>query len=334
VATRLVRGEVATELEAPAAEGRVLDERIAAMITDILSDKTARMSAFGDQNVLELEIPVAAKTGTSKGYRDNVAVGYSREVTVAVWVGNFDGSPMSDVSGITGAGPIFREVMEAAARSRPAPARSRSLSIGDDAARLGLARTSICALSGEIPTSACPHRIYEWLPEGDADHAPPCATHRRVRLDVRNGLRAGPGCTSEVTTERVFERWRQPYAEWARRTNRALAPEASSPACPTDDGAADLEDTPGDDGDAGTRDPLAPRITYPFDGARFVIDPERPADLQLLEIRVEPEGTAVEVRVDDTILAKTRTWPLAPGTHTITARSGSHVSSPIRITVR
>lgn len=335
VATRLVRGDVATELEAPAAEGRVLDERIAAMVTDILSDKSARMSAFGDQNVLELEVPVAAKTGTSKGYRDNVAVGYTREVTVAVWVGNFDGSPMRDVSGITGAGPIFREVMEAAARSRPAPARARSLSIGDDAARLGLARTSICALSGEIPTSACPHRIYEWLPEGDADHAPPCAIHRRVRLDVRNGLRAGPGCTREVTTERVFERWRQPYTEWARRTNRALAPEASSTACPTDDDAAELDGAPGDDSGApSVRDPLAPRIIHPFDGARFVIDPERPADLQLLEIRVEPEGTTVEVRVDDTLLSKTRTWPLAPGTHTITARSGSHVSSPIRITVR
>ena len=102
-----------------------------------------------------------------------------------------------------------------------------------------------------------------------------------------------------------------------------------------DDDTAELDGALGDgSGDPSVRDPLAPRIVYPFDGARFVIDPERPAELQLLEIRVEPEGTTVEVRVDDTIVSKTRTWPLAPGTHTITARNGSHASSPIRITVR
>ncbi|MBX3196506.1 MAG: penicillin-binding protein 1C [Labilithrix sp.] len=326
VVTRLVRGDHATDLELAGAEARVLDERIAAMLTDILSDRSARMSAFGDQNALELEVPVAAKTGTSKGYRDNVAVGYTREVTVAVWVGNFDGSPMRDVSGITGAGPIFREVMEAAARSRPSPPVENPLALGPDAARLGLARTPVCALSGEIPTSACPHRVYEWLPAGDADHAPPCATHQRVRLDVRNGLRAGPGCASDVTTDRVFERWRSPYEEWARRTSRPLVPEGSSPACPVDEDESPPTGSP--------HDALAPRVAYPFDGARFVIDPERPVELQRLDVRVEPTDASVEVYVDDRPIGKPRSWPLAVGEHIITARRGAHVSAPVRITVR
>jgi penicillin-binding protein 1C len=320
--TRLVRGEQRTELEtAPAT--RVLDERIAAMVTDILSDKKARMSAFGDQNVLELDVDVAAKTGTSKGYRDNVAVGYTREVTVAVWAGNFDGSPMADVSGITGAGPIFRAVIEAAVRSRPA-ARPGPLFARDDAERLGLARTPICALSGEIAAAACPHRVNEWLPEGSTEHAPPCAVHERVRIDKRNGLRAGPACARSVTEDRVFERWTAPYVEWARRTSRPMAPEGSSPECPIDEHEVE----------ATTTDPTAPRITYPFDGARFVIDPERPTSLQLLDIRVEPDGSAVEVRVDGALLPRARTWPLAPGTHTITARRGTSESSPVRFAVR
>ncbi|MBX3219165.1 MAG: penicillin-binding protein 1C [Labilithrix sp.] len=327
--TRLVRGDRAIDFDVPGAEARVLDERVAAMLTDILSDKGARMSAFGDQNVLELEVPVAAKTGTSKGYRDNVAVGYTREVTVAVWAGNFDGSPMNDVSGISGAGPIFREVMGAAARSRPSPSTRSTLALDADAARLGLARTPICALSGEVPTSACPHRIHEWLPQADADHAPPCSTHQRVRLDARNGLRAGPGCPTEVTTSRVFERWRPPYEEWARRTNRALVPEGSSPACPIDDAPTAARDE-----DGAAREPSAPRVVYPFDGARFVIDPERPVDLQRLDIRVEPSAASTEVFVDDQPIAKTRSWPLAAGPHTITARSGGRVSPPVHIVVR
>lgn len=325
--TRLVRGDHATDLDLPGVEGRALDERVAAMLTDILSDESARTAAFGDQNALELEVPVAAKTGTSKGYRDNVAVGYTREVTVAVWVGNFDGSPMRDVSGITGAGPIFRDVMEAAARSRPST--GDPLALGAGAARLGLARTPICALSGEIPTSACPRRVYEWRPAGDADHAPTCATHVRVRLDVRNGLRAGPGCASDTTTDRVFERWRAPYDAWARRTNRPLVPGGSSPACPID------EDEPTALGAAdGAREGLDPRVAYPFDGARFVVDPERPVELQRLEVRVEPDDASVEVFVDDRPLGRTRSWPLAAGEHTIVARRGGRASAPVRVTVR
>lgn len=315
--TRVVRGASATEL-APAPSSRVIDERAAAMVTDILSDKTARMSAFGDQNVLELDFDVAAKTGTSKGYRDNVAVGYTRDVTVAAWAGNFDGSPMSDVSGITGAGPIFRAVMDAVAGRRGAP---ESLSLAEDAARLGLSRTSVCALSGEVPTASCPHRVHEWLPEGDADHAPRCSVHARVRVDLRTGLRVGPGCAGDETDVRLYERWRAPYEEWARRTGRPVVPD-SSPDCPApDDGA-------------GGADPGAPRIAYPFEGARFVVDPERPGALQLLELRVEPDDERVEVRVDGALVPRPRRWPLAPGAHTITARVGDAEAAPVRFTVR
>lgn len=319
VVSALVKDGARVDLAAPPPM-RVLDERITAMVTDILADKAARMSAFGDQNVLELDYDVAAKTGTSKGYRDNVAAGYTRDVTVAVWAGNFDAAPMSGVSGISGAGPIFRSVMDAATAKRGAPGR---LSPAADAARLGLARTSVCALSGDIPSGACPHRVDEWLPEGDRDHAPRCSTHVRLRVDRRNGLRAGPGCASDVAESRIMERWRPPFDEWARRLGRSVVPEGSSPACP----APELEPL------GGAAAPL--RITYPFEGARFVVDPERPPSLQLLEIRVEPNDPRVEVRVSGALLPDDRRWPLTPGAHTITARTkDGETAPPVRFTVR
>ncbi len=314
--TRVERGDGATDFS-PAPGTRVLSERVSAMLTDILRDKAARWSAFGDQNVLDLEFDVAAKTGTSKGFRDNVAVGFTRDVTVAVWVGNFDGSPMTSVSGIAGAGPIFRSVMEAAAQRRPA---SGPLFSREEAGRLGLARTAVCALSGEIATNACPHRIYEWLPDGSAEHELACTVHERVHIDTRNGLLAGPRCARSVTEPRLVERWRPPYEDWARRGGRPIVPDESSPFCPIE--PLEARDAEG-----------PPRITFPVDGARFVIDPERPSALQTLAIQVEPESRGAEVRVDG-VIAKSRRWPLSAGTHTITARVGNATSAPVHYTVR
>jgi penicillin-binding protein 1C len=319
--TRVVRGDGrsgAVEL-GPGPEQRVVEERVAAMLTDILSDRLARESAFGDQNVLEFDFDVAAKTGTSKGFRDNVAVGYTRQITVAAWAGNFDGSPMAGVSGIAGAGPIFHAVMESAMAGRPRD----SLLLSRDATRLGLERSAVCALSGEIPTSACPHSVYEWLPEGDALHAPTCSVHERVRLDRRNGLRAGPDCSRNQTEERTFERWEGVYEAWAAAMGRPIAPARSSPECPVDPAESEPEI-------AGA----GPRIAYPFDGASFLVDPERPLDLQKLRIRVVPFDASVTVRVDDRAIGGDLVWPLAVGEHSLVAQSASGMGPPVRIKVR
>src|SRR5206468_3127544 len=90
--------------------------RTAFWITDILSDSEAREYAFGRGGSLDFPFPVAAKTGTSQAFHDNWTVGYSRHVTVGVWVGNFDRRPLRNSSGVTGAGPIFHAVMLAAER--------------------------------------------------------------------------------------------------------------------------------------------------------------------------------------------------------------------------
>ena len=93
-------------------------------VTDILSDRNARASTFGLESWLATPYWSAAKTGTSKDMRDNWCAGFSRRFTVAVWVGNASGSPMHDVSGITGAAPVWRDVMDWLHRGDPQRARA------------------------------------------------------------------------------------------------------------------------------------------------------------------------------------------------------------------
>lgn len=82
------------------------------MVGDILSDRNARAGTFGLESWLATPYWSAAKTGTSKDMRDNWCAGFSRRYTVAVWVGNAGGSPMHDVSGVSGAAPVWRDVMD------------------------------------------------------------------------------------------------------------------------------------------------------------------------------------------------------------------------------
>ncbi len=89
---------------------RLFSDEAAALITEVLADDESRRESFGSSNALDLEFPVAVKTGTSKGYRDSWTVGYTRTHTVAVWVGNFDGHPSNRMTGATAAGPLFRSI--------------------------------------------------------------------------------------------------------------------------------------------------------------------------------------------------------------------------------
>ena len=83
------------------------------VVADILSDRAARTLTFGLDNHLNTPYWSAAKTGTSKDMRDNWCIGFSQHFTVAVWVGNFEGDSMHDVSGVTGAAPVWQEIMSA-----------------------------------------------------------------------------------------------------------------------------------------------------------------------------------------------------------------------------
>ncbi len=99
---------------------RVISKASAYIVGDILADKSARGLTFGLSSPLETIGHAAVKTGTSKDMRDNWCLGYTDRYTVGVWVGNASGTPMRDVSGISGAAPIWQAVMNRLQSGRPA----------------------------------------------------------------------------------------------------------------------------------------------------------------------------------------------------------------------
>ena len=139
---------------------RVLSARSAALVLDILADPDARTPAFGTITPFDFPFPVAVKTGTSRHFTDNWAVGTTGEFTVAVWAGNFTGQPMAGVSGVTGAGPLLhRSVMLTARRYQPGLLATP--------ASLGAEPVRICRLSGMRAGPQCPY-VTEWFAPGTA----------------------------------------------------------------------------------------------------------------------------------------------------------------------
>jgi penicillin-binding protein 1C len=125
------------------------------LITDILADPHARAKSFGVGSVLQMPFPAAAKTGTSSDFRDTWTVGFTRDYTVGVWIGNFDGSPMRGVSGVTGAGPLWNRIMLHLYDRNDDPIAF--------APPRGFIRTAICATTGHTPDRDCPAVVQEWV---------------------------------------------------------------------------------------------------------------------------------------------------------------------------
>ncbi|MBV8196776.1 MAG: penicillin-binding protein 1C [Candidatus Eremiobacteraeota bacterium] len=129
------------------------------LVTDMLADLHARAKSFGVGSVLQMPFPAAVKTGTSSDFRDTWAVGFTRDYTVGVWVGNFDGSPMRGVSGVTGAGPLWNRIMlHLYERNDDPPAFARPR---------GFVRAPICATTGHSPDRDCPAVVQEWVRPSD-----------------------------------------------------------------------------------------------------------------------------------------------------------------------
>ncbi len=140
------------------ASRQIGESRYWQLIADMLADPHARAKSFGIGSVLQMPFAAAVKTGTSSDFRDTWTVGFTREYTVGTWVGNFDGSAMRGISGVTGAGPLWNRIMlhlyERNAEPPPFPAPR------------GFVRTAICATTGHAPQpreNDCPAAVQEWV---------------------------------------------------------------------------------------------------------------------------------------------------------------------------
>lgn len=152
--------------EQPDANGAcVKSAPFAYLITNILSDNDARTLGFGANSVLKLSRPAAAKTGTTNDFRDNWTIGYTPDLVTGVWVGNANNAAMKNVTGVTGAAPIWHNIMERVTGNTPA----REFPVPP-----GLVKAEICTDSGLLATDLCPakHRRQELFVAGHAPTSP------------------------------------------------------------------------------------------------------------------------------------------------------------------
>ncbi len=206
----------------PGAGEQVIRPQHAYLITHILSDNRARCPAFGCPNALEIGRPAAVKTGTTDDFRDNWTIGYTPDLVAGAWVGNADRSPMKNISGVTGAGPIWHNFMQRALEGRPPLEFPRPP---------GIIEMEVCADSGTQPTQYCPARRTELFA---ADQPPPGPEHdwyQLVRLDAASGLLYVDGCAGGVI-EKVMVVVPEEGREWAQQNGLDVAPADTCAAAP------------------------------------------------------------------------------------------------------
>jgi len=297
------------DTDAPQPGKQVGDEAAAWLVLDALDDADARAPAFGVDSALEPSTPLAAKTGTSVGFRDNWAMGLTTNHTVGVWVGNFDASPMGRVSGVTGAGPILRAIIDELSSGRQERwTRPQQL-----------VSATICPLSGERPSGACPGVITEhFLP--DTEPVDECSWHREIEVDSGGALATGcPGASKAlaIAWPAGFSAWAAEHdvVGWPRRDRSCVAStqgnqEESSL-------SKDVQAQPEHEHDTVS-------IAWPPSGVVFHIDPRSPAEHQAVPLRANVGAGTTEVAwsMNGTEIARAKApysarWIPVPGEHTI-----------------
>ncbi|MGC8826131.1 MAG: penicillin-binding protein 1C [Anaerolineae bacterium] len=296
---------------------QVISPQTAYLITDILSDAQARRLGFGASPWLRLDRPAAVKTGTTTDWRDNWTIGYTPDYVTGVWVGNADNAPMYDVSGVSGAGPIWHDIMLRIHQGWPRREFVRPE---------GLVQVEVCAVSGLLPNPDCPHRRLEWFIEG-TQPAETCPLHQRFRIDRRTGQLADASTPAEEVVERVYLVLPAEAQEWARQEQLPQPPTAQPPVYAISRAA-------------GTA-PIW--LASPAAGDVYHLNPALPRQTQRLEVSAEAQPglrlTQVELYVDDVLLARLESppysarWELKAGRHRFQARArteaGEWLESPV-----
>jgi penicillin-binding protein 1C len=272
---------------------RVISPASSAIVLDILSDAAARIPGFGTSTPFDFPFRVAVKTGTSRHFTDNWAVGTTRAFTVAVWAGNFSGHAMEGVSGVTGAGPLLHRAVMAVSRHVPPGVLTTP-------AEAGAVSTPVCRLSGLRATPECAS-LTEWFVRG---------TEPARDDDWERGGR--------VTLP-------DEYAEWARHGQRPAADELTRALAATQ--RADRSEPLLGVGVAQFR------ITSPLDGDRYAIPAGVEAPYASIALRAGGVGAStVRWSVDGKPHDRDR-WALVAGTHEIRAVSARGDTARVTVNV-
>lgn len=208
---------------APDAGQQVINPVDAFLMADILSDNEARSAAFGPNSLLRLDRPAAVKTGTTNDIRDLLTVGFTPQLVTGVWVGNADNTPMLDVSGVSGAAPIWNQFMTAALAGEPA------LPFTPPA---GVRQFEVCADTGTLPSAACPAKRTLWF----AEDRPPLPREKDlwqiVRMDRNSGQPASEFTPPEALEEKAYKIYPETWRAWAQERGIEQPPFIPIPADP------------------------------------------------------------------------------------------------------
>lgn len=290
-------GNILFEYDPPPLTRRLLDERIAYIITDILSDNNARLPSFGVNSPLNIGFPAAAKTGTTTDFRDNWVMGYTPDLVVGVWVGNANNAPMIDVTGVSGAGPIYNLFMRTVKRGETSP---------DFIKPQGLTELEICRLSGLLPTEYCSHRTHEIFITG-TEPTEFDTFHQMFTVDIETGLIATENTPPENIVEQVFLILPQEARDWAVRNGVRQPPIDAKLVAPDDNETV--------------------RLLSPDPYTIYEISDLVPIETQRLRFTVGTPSNTTEVLfvMDDHPIGKAYQspwdiwWELAIGEHELTA---------------
>ncbi len=201
-------GKVIYEYNKPATE-QIIDPALSYLMVDILSDNNARTPGFGANSVLKKDFedrPIAAKTGTTNNFRDNWTVGFTPQLSVAVWVGNNNNEEMKDVTGLSGAAPIWHDVMLYYLKDKPVESWEEPP---------GLERAQVDRVSGLLPTEYTQSTVTELFLAGTVPTQKD-NVHQAFRINRDNGKLATAYTPPEKVEERVYEVYPPVAADWVR----------------------------------------------------------------------------------------------------------------------
>ena len=199
-------GNIVYEYKEPTTE-TVVDPALAYLLVDILSDNNARTPEFGANSDLKRgfeDRPIAAKTGTTNNFRDNWTVGFTPQLVTAVWVGNNNNEPMEDVTGLSGAAPIWNGVMQYYHRDQPVETWQRPR---------GLVDVQVDAVSGLLPGEHTEVRVNELFLEGTEPKVKD-NVHQVFRINRENGKLATAYTPPELIDEVIYEIYPPVAQDW------------------------------------------------------------------------------------------------------------------------